>query len=150
LILATVVFALPAWAQSSADFSGTWRQSNERSQPSRKGDVTLKIDHHDPELTVETSAQRGSSAPRRVTQRYTTDGKVSVTTGIDGDEFHTSVVWNNQSLIFAIEEHEDGRILLSQETWTLIDDGAALERVRERRDGSDRQVVVYLRQTPKS
>ena len=51
-------------------------------------------------------------------QRYTTDGKVSMSTGADGDEFHTSVVWKESSLVFSIEEHEDGRILLSRETWT--------------------------------
>ena len=35
-----------------------------------------------------------------------------------------------------VEEHEDGRILLAKETWTLIDNGAELQRVRERSNNS--------------
>ena len=53
----------------------------------RSGKVTLHIEHRDPELTVETTVIRGSVAPRHAEQRYTTDRKVSVSTGADGDEF---------------------------------------------------------------
>jgi hypothetical protein len=134
------------------DFSGVWKQNNERSVPPRKGDVTLRIEHHDPDLTVETTAARSSGPPRHAVQRYTTDGKTSVSTGADGDEFHTSIVWSGPSLAFSIEEHEDGRIILSKETWTLIENGAALERVREglktAPDGSGKQTLIYLRQAP--
>jgi hypothetical protein len=35
-------------------------------------------------------------------------------------------------LVFSVEEHEDGRIILSRETWTLIENGDALERCRKR------------------
>ena len=75
---------------------------------------------------------RSSGPPRHAVQRYSTDGKTSVSTGADGDEFHTSVTWSGPSLVFAVEEHEDGRIILSKETWTLIENGTALERCRER------------------
>jgi hypothetical protein len=78
-------------------------------------------------------------------QKYTTDGGVSVSTGADGDEFHTSVVWKDSSLVFAVEEHEDGRILHSQETWSLIESGATLQRIRERPDGQ-KQILFYRRQ----
>jgi hypothetical protein len=137
----------------SPNFSGTWRQSNERSSPARTGDVMLLIDHRDPELTIETSSTRGAAPPRHATQHYTTDGKASVSTGADGDEFHTSVTWKDQSLVFQIEEHEDGRILLSREVWSLIQNGSALERLRERRGepsskgGAQGQTIVYLRES---
>jgi hypothetical protein len=104
-----------ALAQATADFSGLWKQDNDRCQPMRSGDVTLHVEHHDPEFTVETTISR-ASGPRRAVQRHTTDGRVSVSTGADGDEFHTSVVWKESSLVFSIEEHEDGRILRSKET----------------------------------
>ena len=39
----------------SPNFSGTWKQSNERCVPKRTGDVILHIDHRDPDLTVETT-----------------------------------------------------------------------------------------------
>jgi hypothetical protein len=133
------------------NFSGTWKQSNERSLPKRTGDVILHIEHRDPDLTVETTALRSSGLPRHAVQRYSTDGKTSVSTGADGDEFHTSIVWNGQSLVFSVEEHEDGRIILSKETWTMIENGAALERCRERngtRDRVGKETIIYLRGAP--
>jgi hypothetical protein len=154
LLLAVLMAPRGICAQPNPDFSGTWKQSNERSMPKRMGDVTLDIDHRDPELTVETTILRGSAPARHAVQRYTTDGKVSISTGTDGDEFHTSIVWSGQSLIFSVEEHEDGRILLSKETWTLIENGAALQRVREgvnaSPDGAGKQTLIYLRVTDRS
>ncbi|NYF88295.1 hypothetical protein RBB79_02135 [Tunturiibacter empetritectus] len=136
------------------DFSGTWKLSSERSTPKRTGSVTLHIEHRDPDLIVETAALRNSGPPRYAVQRYTTDGKTSVSIGNDGDEFHTSIVWNGPCLVFSVEEHEDGRIILSKETWTLIDNGAALQRVRNglnaSPDKAERQTLIYLRQLPQT
>jgi hypothetical protein len=141
-------------SQPNSDFSGNWKLSNERSLPKRAGSVTLHIDHRDPKLTVETTIIRGSAATRHAVQRYTTDGRVSISTGADGDEFHTSLVWNGQSLIFSIEEHEGGRILLTKETWTLIENGAVLQRVREPGNASPdevgKQTLIYLREAPQT
>ena len=142
LLLSTVTVV--AWPQTAADFSGLWKQDNDRCQPKRSGDVTLHIDHHDLEFTVETSISHGSQISRHGVQKYTTDGKVSISTGADGDEFRTSVIWKDSSLVFAIEEHEDGRILHSQETWSLIENGATLQRTRERTNG-EKQILFYRR-----
>ena len=133
-----------AWAQAAADFSGQWKQDNDRCLPKRNGDVTLRIEQKGVEFTVETSILHGSQNSRHAVQKYTTDGKVSVSTGADGDEFHTAVTWNDASLVFSIEEHEEGRILHSQETWSLIDNGATLERIRERSEG-DKQILYFRR-----
>jgi hypothetical protein len=147
--LLTMLFLVSPGICSPANpgFSGTWKQSNERSTPARKGDVTLHIDYRDSQLTVETTILRSNDAPRHASQHYTTDSKTSVSTGVDGDEFHTSVVWSGRDLVFSIEEHEDGRVILSRETWMLIDKGAALERRRER-DGGGKQTIIYLREVP--
>jgi hypothetical protein len=142
LVLATASAA--AWTQATPDFSGLWKQDNDRCQPKRNGDVTLRIEHRGPVLTVETAISRDAASPRHAVQKYTTDGKVSVSTGADGDQFNTSVVWKDSSLVFTIEEHEDGRVLPSKETWSLIEDGATLERIRERPDG-DKQALFYRR-----
>ena len=131
-----------AWPQTVPDFSGLWKQDDDRCQPKRSGDVTLHIEYHNPELTIETSISHGSQISRHAVQKYTTDGKVSVSTGADGDEFHTSIIWKDSSLVFAIEEHEDGRILHSQETWSLIENGATLQRIRERANG-EKQILFY-------
>jgi hypothetical protein len=142
LLLSTA--ANVAWSQGTRDFSGLWKQDNDRCQPKRNGDVTLRIEHHDPELTVETSISRNSASSRHAVQKYTTDGKVSVSTGADGDEFNTAVVWKDSNLVFSIEEHEDGRILQSKETWSVIEEGATLERIRERPNG-EKQTLFFRR-----
>lgn len=77
-------------------------------------------------------------------QKYTTDGIVSVSTGADGEEFHTSVVWKDASPIFSIEEHEDSRILRSNETWSVIEDGATLERTPMGDDGK-KEILFFRR-----
>ena len=136
--------ATVTWSQGTPNFSGQWKQDNDRCQPRRNGDVTLRIEQHDPELTVETSIARESASPRHAMQKYTTDGKVSVSTGADGDEFNTSIVWRDSSLVFSIEEHEDGRILQSKETWSVIEEGATLERIRERPNG-EKQILFFHR-----
>jgi len=63
----------------------------------------------DSKPTIETTISHG-------VQQDITDGEVSVLTGADADEFYTFVVWRGSSLVFSIEEYEDGRILLSKET----------------------------------
>ena len=118
-------------SRSTPNFSGVWKQSNERCVPKRTGDIVLHIEHRGSDLTVETTMLRGSAPPRHAVQHYTTDGITSVSTGVDGDEFHTSIVWSGQSLAFSVKEHEDGRVIPSKETWTLIENGNALRRSRD-------------------
>ena len=147
LTMVLLVASGMCWA-ANPDFSGTWKQSNERSTPGRKGDVTLHIDYGDSQLTVETTIRRSGAVPKHALQHYTKDGKPSVSTGADGDEFHTAVTRRGPALVFSVEEHEDGRVILSQETWTLIENGAALERRRDRQGGA-KDVIIYLREVPK-
>jgi hypothetical protein len=152
LLLAALTIA--ARPQAAPDYSGLWKQDNDRCEPKRHGEVSLRIDQNKVDLTVETSISHGTAISRHAIQRYTTDGKVSTSTGADGDEFHTSIVWNGQSLVFSIEEHEDGRIILSKETWTLIENGAVLRRVREPANASSdeggKQTLLYMSESPKT
>jgi hypothetical protein len=143
LLLSAMTFM--AWPQTVPDFSGLWKQDNDRCQPKRNGDVTLRIEQNNSELTVETSISRGSETSGHAVQKYTIDGRLSVSTGADGDEFHTSAAWKGSSLVFAIEEHEDGHILRSQETWSLIESDTTLRRTRERSNG-EKQILFYRRQ----
>ena len=145
LIMSFVVMAANPgmWAQPTVNFSGTWKQCNECCQPKRTGDVTVVIEHRDPELMVAMTILRGSAIPRHSTQRYTTDGKQSISIGPNGDEFHTSVIWSGQSLVFTVEEHEKGQIIHSKETWTVIENGAALKRVQEGPAGGAQRGLIY-------
>jgi hypothetical protein len=139
------LFTLAARAQATANLSGLWKQDNDRCQPKRSGDVTLRIEEDARGLMVETSISRDASGTRHAVQRYTTDGKITVSTGADGDEFHTSVVKTDVGLVFSIEEHEDGHVLHSKEIWTVVTDGNVLKRTRERSNG-ERQILVFRRQ----
>ena len=143
LLLVIPVVALP---QSAPDFSGLWMQDNDRCQPKRNGNVTLRIDHHDPELTVETSISHRMNSQHAI-QKYTTDGRASVSTGVGGDEFQTAVVRKGSSLAFSIEEHESERILRSTETWSLIEKGATLQRIRERENGEAQTLSISASST---
>ena len=152
-LLPTVLFALTALcSEPNPNFSGTWKQSNEQCVPRRTGDVTRNIDHRGSDLVVDSTVIRGSGPPRHAVQRYSTDGSRSVSKGTDGDEFYTSIVRKDDSLIFSVEEHEDGRILLSRETWTLTADGSALRVERDDLDaagnGTRKQTFLFLRQPP--
>lgn len=125
------------------DFSGVWKQSNEQSSPRRRGDVTLTIQQRDAELIVETTSK--GPTPRHALQRYATDGTESKSIGADGDEYHSSAVWKDGTLVFEIVEIEDGKRLKSTEIWSLIDGGATLKRVRKTEKGGER-TVIYVRQ----
>jgi hypothetical protein len=141
LLLAIPVVAQP---QPAPYFSGLWIQDNDRCQPKRNGNVTLHIDQHEPELTVETSISHGTNSQHAI-QKYTTDGRASASTRVDGDEFHTAVAWKGSSLALSIEEHESDRILRSSETWSLIENGTTLRRIREHANG-ETQTLFYQRQ----
>jgi hypothetical protein len=131
------------FARSKPDFSGVWQQDNAHSLPARSGEVTLRIVHHDPELSVETTILRTGHAKQHAVQRYTTDGKQSTSTGADGDSFVTRIVWSEDTLIFSIVEHEDGRTIESSEIWSISDQGDTLKRVRRSSKAEGQQVILY-------
>jgi len=139
ILIATLSFAP---AGPALDFSGIWQQSNEQCSPKRTGDVTLRIEHRDPEFVVETTS-KGLIA-RHALQRYTTDGVESKSTGADGDEFHSIVVWKDGALVFDMTEIEGTKRLKSTEIWSLIDGGQSLKRVRRTEKAGD-QTLIYVR-----
>ena len=69
--------SVAARTRTTPDFSGLWKQDNDRCQPERSGNITLHIEHRNPEIAVETTISRASASPRHAVQKYTTDGKVS-------------------------------------------------------------------------
>jgi hypothetical protein len=141
-LLPVMAFAQRDRSAPLPDFSGSWKQDNEQCSPKRSGDVTLKIEHRDPELVVETTS-KGLS----VRQRYTTDGVESKSIGADGDEFHSMAVWKDATLAFDIVEIEDGKRLKSTEIWSLTDEGRSLKRVRWT-EQAGQQTLIYVRTRP--
>jgi hypothetical protein len=139
IVIAAISFAAET---STPDFSGIWKQSNEQCSPKRTGDVTLRIEHRDAQLVVETTSK--GLITRHALQRYTTDGIVSKSTGADGDEFHSTVVWKDRTLVFDVTEIEDGKPLRSTEIWSLMGSGERLKRMRTTAKAGD-QTLIYIR-----
>ena len=75
----------------------------------------MPIEHHDPKLTGNLTITRPSAPEQHVQQKYTTDGRESISTGADGDSYYTKVVWRNGALVFTIAEHEDDNLINSLE-----------------------------------
>jgi hypothetical protein len=106
--------------------------------------VTLRIEHRNPELVVETTSR--GLITRHALQRYTTDGVESKSTGADGDEFHSTVILKDNTLVFKVIEIEGGRRLNSTEVWSLIGNGESLKRVR-RTEKACEQTLIYVRKS---
>ena len=144
LSIATALSVTPLSARVRPNFSGAWKQNNDRCVPKQRSTATITIKNLDPQLTVEIASVSGSAPLSRAVKQYTTDGKPSRMMDSEGDEIDTSVAWRDQSLVFSTDEHEDGKIKHSEEIWTLIDDGAALQRVRKDWRGQT-QTLVYMK-----
>ena len=52
---------------------------------------------------------------RNLDLTYEIGGKELVYTGMDGDEYHSKVHWEGDSLVFTTVEHERGRLIPSEE-----------------------------------
>jgi len=130
------------------NLSGTWQQNNERSSsPPRNKARTYKmiVKASDKALRVHVIADNGHGE-RDLDLNYEIDGKELVYTGIDGDEYHSKVHWDGDSLVFTTVEHERGRLIPSQETWTLIDSGNSLQRVKVSPGKESKSVYLLERQ----
>ena len=63
MIAVLLMVTAAVWPQTHPSFSGLWKQDNDRCQPKRSGNATLRISHRDPELTAETSIYRDTAEP---------------------------------------------------------------------------------------
>jgi hypothetical protein len=89
----------------------------------RENDPLLKITIH--------ATQRG--AIRQLPLAYEL-GESLHYTGLDGDDFRSKPSWRGDTLVFDITELEDGKTILSSETFSLSSDGARLI-ARKKEDG---------------
>ena len=127
--------------QATPDFSGLWEQDNDRCQPKRTGDVTLHIEHHGAELVVETHRLH---MPRRAPGAHCRN-----TRSMEKSRYQQERTETNSTPGLSVEAQawsslSDGHILHSQETWSLIEKSATLERIRERPNG-EKQILFYRR-----
>lgn len=119
-------------AQRLFDFSGSWQQDVSRSVPPRKSQRSreLTIRQTGPTLAVKTTTENREGR-RTLDLKYEIGGQELVYVGLDGDEFHTKVHWDGESLVFDTIEHERGKEIVSKQTWTLAEDGKVLREVKQ-------------------
>ncbi len=126
--------------------SGTWRQNNERSIPpphNKTHRYKMTVEASDETLRVRIIANKGHGE-RNLDLNYEIGGRELVYTGMDGDEYHSKVHWDGDRLVFTTVEHERGRPIPSQETWTLIDSGNSLQRVKVSSAPGEESKSVYV------
>jgi hypothetical protein len=132
---------------ASLNLSGTWQQNNERCIPPPRNKTSvykMTVEASDKALRVRVIANNGHGE-RKLDLTYEIGGKELVYTGIDGDEYHSKVHREGDSLVFTTVEHERGRLIPSEETWTLIDSGKSLQRVKASPDEESKRVYVLER-----
>jgi hypothetical protein len=135
-----------ACAQDRPDFSGTWRQVNERTVPRPKDksySYRTVVDQHDSVLDVVVSVV-GGREQGELRLHYSIGGGELVYTGLDHDEFHTTVRWRGQELVFDTVEYERGQKVLVTETWSLLEGGHTLKRVKEENGQDKHSTRVYI------
>ncbi len=133
-----------ARVETRLEMAGTWQQNNERCIPpprNKSYSYKMTVELSDNTLRVHITSNNGHGE-RQSDFTYEIGGKELVYIGADGDEFHSAVHWEGDALVFDIVEHERGRLIRSRDTWTLIDSGKSLQRVRESPD--ERSKVVYV------
>jgi hypothetical protein len=129
-----------------SNLSGTWQQNNERSIPppgNKARSYKMTVEASEKALRVRVIANSGHGE-RTLVLNYEIGGKELVYTGMDGDQYHTKVHWDGDLLVFTTVEHERGRLISSQETWTLIDSGNSLQRVKVSSAPGEESKTVYV------
>jgi hypothetical protein len=146
-LLAVPALTAALHAETHPDFSGVWKQANERCIPKQSGEATITIKQHDPQISIEMASKMGTAPVSRGEKLYTLNGKPTMMKDSEGDEVDNSVTWHDKSIVFSTDEHEDGRILHSEETWTLVENGSVLQRIRTGLKSGRTQTLIYVKES---
>jgi len=123
----TLTLTVSAIGQVKPNFSGTWKQNNEKSNLAPDAPVWVhKVKQKGAELKVETTIT-GSRGVSNHENTYTTDGKKQMTKDRDGDALTRSV---KAIRLSSWQWRKSGHTLTTREAWTLSDDGKTLVKTR--------------------
>lgn len=103
------------------DFTGHWRRQADSGTQRR-----LEVEQSGKNLRVKTK-ETNPQGTRNLEVKYEIGGAETTYTGLDGDEFHSSVHWEGNGLVFDIVEHEDGSVIPQKVIWTLSEDNNTLQ-----------------------
>ena len=144
-LLLSVTSAL-LWSGTNPDFSGDWKLDLAKSDFGKSPApvaMTSHIQHHDPELTVESKTTRAEDT-YTTKYRWFTDGR-EVSNTIRGNEIRTTVMWNAGALISNAKTKVDGVTLNVVDRWQLSEDGdwLTVSRTIVAPQGNAEQTFVY-------
>lgn len=141
-----LLFAACLAAQPRPDFNGLWKQNNDRCVPKRTAsgfDYSNRIVQSGDDLKM-TTITKGDRGERSYDRSYKTDGSDQASKDAEGDEFHTHVHWDGAALVFETVEKDRNGTLTTKETWTLIDGGKTLQKVRKTSGPRGDSEVTYI------
>jgi hypothetical protein len=140
--IAVLFFAVSVGGQTSTDFTGRWRQ-----ETNSKTQRQLEVEQKGQNLRVKT-AVINSEGTRNLEVKYVIGGPETTYTGLDGDEFRSSVRWDASRLVFDTIEQEGANEISQKAVWTLSTDGNALQVDRQitKSGKTTHSLTAYIRQ----
>ncbi len=116
-----------AVAGDKPDFSGNWKMDADKSvfgpMPPPTS-LTCKIDHKDPDLSIEQS-QSGAQGDQTMTFKYSTDGK-ETTNSLMGNDVKSKAAWEGKTLVVNSSLDAGGAQVKLVSKYSLSDDGKTL------------------------
>lgn len=129
--------------QSLTDFTGHWQEKTKSGMQRH-----LEIEQNGRNLRVKTVVTN-SEGTRNLEVKYEIGGPETAYTGLDGDQFRSSVRWDGKTLVFDTTEHEAGSEIPQKTVWTLLGDGDVLQmdRAMTKAGKTSHSLTAYIRLT---
>ncbi len=127
--------------QSLTDFTGHWQEKTNSGMQRH-----LEIEQNGRNLRVKTVVTNFQGT-RNLEVKYEIGGPETTYTGLDGDQFRSSVRWDGNALVFDTIEHEAGSEIPQKTVWTLLGDGDVLqvERTMTKSGRTSHSLTTYVR-----
>jgi hypothetical protein len=127
--------------QSATDFTGHWQQKTTSGAQRH-----LEIEQNGRTLRAKTVVTN-SQGTRNLEVRYEIGGSQTTYTGLDGDQFRSSLRWDGNALVFDTIEQEDGNEIPQKTVWTLPGDGNVLQvdRTMTKSGKTTHSLTTYVR-----
>jgi hypothetical protein len=128
--------------QSLTDFTGHWQEKTDSGTQQH-----VEVEQKGPNLRVKTVVIN-SQGTKSLEVKYEIGGPETTYTGLDGDQFRSSVRWDGNALVFDTIEHEAGSEIPQKTIWTLSGDRNTLQvdRTITKSGKTSHSLTTYVRQ----
>ena len=128
--------------QTATNFTGHWQQKT-----TSGAQRYLEVEQNGQNLRVKTVVTNAQGT-RNLEVKYEIGGPEATYTGLDGDQFRSSVHWEGNALVFDITEHEAGSEIPQKTVWTLLAEGNSLQvdRTVTKSGQTSHSLTKYARQ----